>query len=149
MTKRFLFRSWVALGLLLTCFVSMAEQTVTQGPWVLHYMTMNTTDLTPEIAKIYGVERSKRRGLLMLNLQHRDVPLQSVEHRTEGTIRNLIGQDRGDAPRRVQEREAIYTLVEYRYSHLETLRFDFSVLPQGETTPLRLQFSQQLFTPGR
>jgi hypothetical protein len=42
--------------------VAMAEQAVRSGDWVLHYMTLNTTELTPEVAKSYGVCRSKRRG---------------------------------------------------------------------------------------
>lgn len=143
-------RLWVAAAiLLLSSGSSWAEQSVRQGPWVLHYMTMNTTELTPEVAKSYGVTRSRKRGLLMLNLQRADTPLVSVDHETTGTIRNLIGQTRGENLRRVQEQDAIYTLVEFRYSHLETMRFDFEVLPSGERSPVHLNFSQQLYTPGR
>lgn len=130
-----------------------AEQTVRSDPWVLHYMTMNTTELTPEVARAYGVRRSKARGLLMLNLQHQDQPVTSVDHRSEGVIRNLIGQTLSDPPRRVEQGGAIYSLVEFRYSHLETLRFDYTVYPQLDSTeptaPVRLQFNQQFFTPGR
>ncbi|MEN8719803.1 MAG: DUF4426 domain-containing protein [Oceanococcaceae bacterium] len=130
-----------------------AEQTVRSDPWVLHYMTMNTTELTPEVARAYGVRRSKARGLLMLNLQHQDQPVTSVDHRSEGVIRNLIGQTLSDPPRRVEQGGAIYSLVEFRYSHLETLRFDYTVYPQPDSTeptvPVRLQFNQQFFTPGR
>ena len=125
-----------------------AEQAIRQEPWVLHYMTLNTTELTPDVARSYGVSRTKTRGLLMLNLQRSDTPLQSIEHTSEGTIRNLIGQSRAEDPRYVKAGDAIYTLVEYRYSHLETLRFDFSVLPEGATKPIRLNFNQQMFTPG-
>lgn len=149
MTIRHLFPLLLGLVLLSSLSVGHAEQSVRQGPWVLHYMTMNTTELTPEIARSYGVTRSRQRGLLMLNLQRSDEPLVSVDHQTTGTIRNLIGQTRGENLRRAEEQDAIYTLVEFRYSHLETMRFDFSVLPLGETTPVTLRFSQQLYTPGR
>lgn len=144
------FSRWIlALASLFFATGSQAEQTVEQGPWVLHYMTMNSTELTPEIARNYDVERSKKRGVLMLNLQRQDTPLVSVDHRTEGTIRNLIGQTRSERIRHVVEGDAIYTLIEYRYSHLETMRFDLDVFPADGSPPIKLSFNQQLFTPGR
>jgi len=145
-------KTWIwSLALVSTLFAAgaHADQTVEQGPWVLHYMTMNTTDLTPEIARTYDVDRSKKRGLLMLNLQHRDQPQVSVDHRTEGTIRNLIGQTRSERIRNVVEGDAIYTLIDFRYSHLETMRFEFDVYPVDGSPPIRLSFNQQLYTPGR
>ncbi len=145
-------KTWLCiLTLASTLFAAgaRAEQTVEQGPWVLHYMVMNTTDLTPEIARTYDVDRSKKRGLLMLNLQHREQPQVSVNHRTEGTIRNLIGQARSERIRNVVEGDAIYTLIEFRYSHLETMRFELDVHPEDGSAPIRLSFNQQLFTPGR
>lgn len=154
MTTKF-WRRWLGvLVLSVGCAgPAIAEQTVRSDPWVLHYMTMNTTELTPEVARSYGVRRSKARGLLMLNLQHQDHPVESVDHRSEGIIRNLIGQTLSDPPRRVEQGGAIYSLVEFRYSHLETLRFDYTVHPQPgsseSTAPVRLQFNQQFFTPGR
>lgn len=141
-------RLLVLLGLFFAS-AAPADQTVESGPWVLHYMTLNTTELTPDVARSYGVERSKKRGLLMLNLQRRDTPLVSVDHRTEGTIRNLIGQTRTEKHRRVVAGDAIYTLIEFRYSHLETMRFDMQVFPEEGGPAIPLKFSQQLFTPGR
>jgi hypothetical protein len=129
--------------------VAMAEQAVRSGDWVLHYMTLNTTELTPEVAKSYGVSRSKRRGLLMLNLQHADGPVKSVDHRAKGTIRNLVGQTKIEEQRRVQTQDAIYTLVTFSYTHLETLRFDYQVQPAQSTDQISLKFHQQMFTPGR
>lgn len=129
--------------------VAMAEQAVRSGDWVLHYMTLNTTELTPEVATSYGVSRSKRRGLLMLNLQHADGPVKSVDHRAKGTIRNLVGQTKIEEQRRVQTQDAIYTLVTFSYTHLETLRFDYQVQPAQSTDQISLKFHQQMFTPGR
>lgn len=143
-------RALCALLLALLPGLAGAEQALREGPWVLHYMTLNTTELTPEVARSYGVTRSKRRGLLMLNLQRADDALRSVDHASSGTIRNLIGQTKLDELRRVEAGGAIYTLATYRYSHLETLRFDFEVSPlEAPGAPLRLQFSRQLYVPGR
>lgn len=141
--------AWLLVLSLLFSSLANADQTVEHGAWVLHYMTLNTTDLTPDVARSYGVDRSKKRGLLMLNLQRQDTPLVSVDHRTEGTIRNLIGQTRTERHRRVVAGDAIYTLIEFRYSHLETMRFDMQVFPEDGGSPIPLKFNQQLFTPGR
>lgn len=129
--------------------LAAAEQAVRSGEWVLHYMTLNTTELTPEVAKSYGVKRSKRRGLLMLNLQRDGGSVESVDHRAEGTIRNLVGQTKIEEQRRVQTSDAIYTLVTFSYTHLETLRFDYQIQPSGSSDQIGLKFHQQMFTPGR
>ncbi|MGB1556889.1 MAG: DUF4426 domain-containing protein [Oceanococcaceae bacterium] len=128
---------------------AQAEQTLEQDGYVLHYMTQNSTELTPEVAKTYGITRSRRNGVLMLNLQRKEAPLKSVDHSSKGTVRNLIGQSKTLDLRRVEADGAIYTLIEYSYSHLETLRFDIQVQPADGGAPLSLQFHQQHFTPGR
>lgn len=127
----------------------LAEQMVSAGPYRLHYIAMATTELTPEIARQYGVSRSARRGLLVLNLQHVDAPLTSLPATVSGSIRNLIGQDRLGEFRQVQEQDAIYSIAEFRFSHLETMRFDLMVQPEGSRVQVPLKFSQQFFTPGR
>nr|MBV6630442.1 DUF4426 domain-containing protein [Oceanococcus sp. HetDA_MAG_MS8] len=126
-----------------------AEQAIRSGDWVLHYMTLNTTELTPDVAKTYGVRRSKRRGLLMLNLQKAQGPVKSYDHSAEGTIRNLVGQTKIEEQRRVETKDAIYTLVTFSYTHLETLRFDYQVQPEQSAEQISLKFHQQMFTPGR
>lgn len=139
----------IAMSLLITTLAADAEQLVSDGPYRLHYIAMSSTELTPEIAAAYGVTRSARRGVLVLNLQHADQGLTSLPHAADGSIRNLIGQDRLGEIREVREQDAIYSIIEFRYSHLETMRFDFAVTTADRARPIILKFAQQFYTPGR
>ena len=141
--------SLAALALMLTSLPSWAEQMVEEGGYQLHYMAMVTSDLSPEVAKAYGITRSHKEGVAILNLQKSSAPLISVPAQVKGRIRNLIGQERLDDLREVREQDAIYWLATFDFSHLETMRFDLEVTPNGEKRPLVVKFSQQFYTPGR
>ncbi len=124
-----------------------AEQVLESGVWRLHYIAMVSTELTPDVARAYGITRSRKRGVLVLNLQRSDAPLISQPAEVSGRIRNLIGQERLGTLREVTEQQARYWIADFGFSHLETMRFDFTVLPQGESLPLQLKFNQQFYTP--
>ena len=66
------------LLLLLWPSLLWAEQVVEQDQHRLHYMAMVTQDLTPDVARIYGITRSRKQGILILNLQHASAPQVSV-----------------------------------------------------------------------
>lgn len=140
--------AWAFL-LLFACLPANAEQVLEQNGYQLHYMAMVTSELPPEVASAYDIVRSRKQGIVVLNLQHQDAPLVSVASQTTGRIRNLIGQERLDDLREVREQDAIYWIATFDFSHLETMRFDFQVTPQGSNKPLQLKFSQQFYTPGR
>ena len=40
-----------------------AEQMKELGPWQVHYSAFNSSFLTPEVAKAYGLERSRYNGI--------------------------------------------------------------------------------------
>ncbi len=125
-----------------------AEQFHQSGGYQLHYIAMVSSDLSPEVAQAYGVKRSGKRGLAVLNLQHQDEPLKSVPAKVTGQIRNLIGQERLGQLREVKEQDTIYWIAEFKFSHLETMRFEFQVDPEGPARPFTVKFSQQFYTPG-
>ncbi|MGJ8669819.1 MAG: DUF4426 domain-containing protein [Oceanococcus sp.] len=126
-----------------------AEQVIEHDGYRLHYMSMVTDELQPEVAKAYGITRSRKQGILILNLQHEDAPLVSVPSTTTGRIRNLIGQERLDDLREVREQDALYWIATFDFSHLETMRFEFQVKPASSKTSVPLKFSKQFYTPGR
>lgn len=140
--------------LLITLLVTLslpvgAEQVLEQDGYVLHYVDLNSLELTPDIARQYGVERSKARGLVIMNLQGDDGGFDSVPAKVSGKIRNLIGQQRMEWLRSVQEQDAEYHIASFRFSHLETMRFEFEVWPDGAERPLTLKYNRQYYTPGR
>ena len=69
---------------------SQAEQWVDQGPWRVHYAAMASRDLTPAVARQFGVTRSAKRGLLVLNAQRvSGVETTPVAATGNGTVRSL------------------------------------------------------------
>jgi hypothetical protein len=86
---------------------------------------------------------------MMNKMKHADGPLKTFDNPPTATIRNLVGQTKIEEQRRVQTQDAIYTLVTFSYTHLETLRFDYQVQPAQSTDQISLKFHQQMFTPGR
>lgn len=142
-------RFFLGLLILVHSGVTLAEQVLAQDGYRLHYMAMVTEELSPEVAKSYAITRSRKQGILVLNLQHESAPQISLPSKTNGRIRNLIGQERLDELREVREQDAIYWIASFNFSHLETMRFEFQVLPAGSDSVLDLKFNQQFYTPGR
>ncbi len=140
-------KRWVTLLLVLLSLPAQAEQIIESGPYRLHYMAMVTYELPPQVAEVYGITRSRKQGIAVLNLQHVDQPQVSVASTVTGRIRNLIGQERLDDLREVREQDAIYWIATFDFSNLETMRFDFQIDPEGPHGPFPLHFSQQFYRP--
>lgn len=133
------------LGFLLSS-PAAAEQWVDQGPWRVHYAAMASRDLTPAVARQFGVTRSAKRGLLVLNAQRVSGQKTSpVEASGQGTVRSLIGHQQPLALRAAQEGPVHYLLAEFDYVDQEHLNFDLQVQPDGAPAPLTIRFKQQFY----
>ena len=67
-----------------------AEQKQVLGNWDVHYIALNTTFLSPEVAKQYGIVRSRFNALINISvLDRKDKSAQSVI--LTGEAKNLIG----------------------------------------------------------
>ncbi|MFC3092666.1 DUF4426 domain-containing protein [Alteromonas sediminis] len=136
--KRFLL---VLITLFSCTSVTYAEQKKVVGPWDVHYMVVNTTFLTPEIAKANGIVRSKYNALVNISvLDTDDKKAQLVA--IDGEATNLLGNKKKLSFKRVQEGQAIYYLAVVPFRDKETLRFDIS-LRQGNTND-SLKFQQKM-----
>lgn len=54
--------------LMLLCTGVSAEQMEKLGKWDVHYMVVNTTFFTPDIAKRYGIVRSKYNAIVNISV---------------------------------------------------------------------------------
>jgi hypothetical protein len=137
------------LVLLLTaCSAAYAQQSQDFGTFVVHYNTLPTEMLTPEIARSYGITRSKSRALLNISVMRKaeDGQDKAVTAEVSALATNLTGQLNRVPMREVREESAIYYLGELRVSHEETFNFEVSVKPEGESEVRNLRFRQQFFT---
>ena len=127
----------VALGLMFSSQVN-AEQKQVLGSWYVHYIALNSTFLTPDVAKQYGIVRSKFNALINISvLDRQDKAAQSVV--LTGTAKNLIGVVKKLTFKQVTEGQAIYYLAVLPFSDLEQYRISIDINDGLEQKTLKFQ----------
>lgn len=112
----------------------------------VHYSVFNSSFLTPEIAKSYGITRSKNQALINIAVirKNEDGTSQGVSAIVKGTVRDLIyTNDLDFFP--VREEKAIYYLSPLRISDKQDIYFDISVQPDPNRSPYHLKFKKRLY----
>ncbi|MDH4046830.1 MAG: DUF4426 domain-containing protein [Gammaproteobacteria bacterium] len=115
------------------------------GNHVVHFSAQLTDQLPPEVARAYNILRSKNRAMLNVSI------LEATSGKpVSGTVTvktvNLTGQLKNVVMRKIQEQEAIYYIGETPVANQETLIFDISVIPEGETEASSVRFKRQFYT---
>lgn len=125
-----------------------AEQSMNFGDYTIHYSAFTTDILTPDVAKGYGIPRSRNRVLLNISVLKKVMGTtgQPVKAAVTATATNLSGQLRDLSVRELDEHNAIYYIAETTVAHEETLKFSVRVIPDGDTAPVQFSFDQQFFT---
>lgn len=121
-----------------------AENMKTFGTLDVHYMAIGATFLTPEVAKAYGIQRSKYNGLINISVLDNSKdgkPAKSVS--ISGTAENLTGQFKRLEFEQVKEGSAIYYLAQINYRDKEKLSFDITINDSGKS--YQLEFSQTFY----
>lgn len=121
-----------------------AENMKKVGNLDIHYMAIGATFLTPEIAKAYGIERSRYNGLVnisVLDNSQKNTPAKTVV--MMGKARNDLGQIKSLEFREVKEGMAVYYLAQIKYSHEETIHFNIDIIDGTEKHSIK--FSQKFY----
>jgi hypothetical protein len=127
---------------------ALAENATKIPGYTIHHNAITTDQLAPDVARSYGIQRSRNRGLLNVSVI-KDVPGTTGTPATatvKATSRNLQGLIRELPMREVRDGAAVYYLGEFPVEHQETLSFTVQVRPQGETTSYTAELSQEFFT---
>ena len=116
------------------------------GDYELHYNAVRSDSLQPDIARAYGIERSKNKVLLNISVLNK-AGGNSVAGDADVHVvtRNLNGQVKDITLRRVAEEQAIYYLGEVSFSGAETLVFDITATPTGSTLPITASLTREFF----
>lgn len=135
------------LALVLAPSAAMAEQSVKFGDIEVHYNAMPTSELLPEVAKNYKLERSQTRGLLTVSVLRKNQlgVGQPIKAEVTAHVVNQYSQLGNIDLREIQEGPAIYYLGEFRMSPPDTLKFTLSVTPQGSAKPLKVEFDRKVY----
>lgn len=138
----------LALNLLLLSGMALAQQPVRDGDIVVHYAAMSTQDLSPTMARQYGIRQNNKRAMLLINLQRQTAPGKTTPVRgtANGTARNLIGDQQTLTLRPASDGSTQDLIAEFDIEHLEFLTFDVDVKPEGAKHPLKVKFQRQFFS---
>ncbi|MES9832175.1 MAG: DUF4426 domain-containing protein [Candidatus Thiodiazotropha sp. LLP2] len=124
-----------------------AENSTTIPGFTIHHNAIPSASLEPDVARQYGIQRSKYRGMLNVSI------IKSVEG-TIGTsseaivmakANNIRGQLISIPMRKVTEGEAVYYIGEFRIADQETLNFELKVQPRGERRFYTAKLSQDFY----
>ncbi len=121
-----------------------AENMKKLGSMNVHYMAIGSTFFTPEIAKVYGITRSRYNGLVnisVLDNSQKGTPAKSVS--IVGKAKNNLGQFKELEFKEVKEGSAIYYLAQVKYNNEETIHFDIQITDGTEQQ--QLKFSQKFY----
>lgn len=135
------------LGLMLLFSTAQADQKVTFNGYELHYIALNSTMLTPEIAGQYGLARSGQQALLNLSVlkqRRNDVAVPVPNAEVTVRVRNLLGQSNRLDMRVIEEQNARYFIGSVPFDDREVLWFDIVVSIPGERD-FEYSFSQELW----
>ncbi|TMM46842.1 DUF4426 domain-containing protein [Colwellia ponticola] len=118
-----------------------AENMKKLGSMNVHYMAIGSTFFTPEVAKAYGITRSRYNGLVNISVLDNSQPGHPAKVVSiTGEAKNNLGQFKDLEFTEVKEGEAIYYLAQVNYSNEETLHFTI-MLNDGKEKQ-QLKFSQ-------
>ncbi len=106
----------------------------------VHYIALNSTFLTPEIASTYNIIRSKYNAFINISVLDNTLthtPAKSVNLVRSAT--NLLGQKKSLIFTEVKESHAIYYLAELNFTHEETYFFTIDIFDTGDKKTLKFQ----------
>ncbi len=152
--RAFAFRMAFPVLILLLAAIAAAGTSAGQsrdiGDYVVHYNTVNTSMLPPEVARAYGIQRSGSRALLnvaILEKSDTDDELDTpVTAEVTASSVNMTGQRRNIRMQEITDQDAIYYIGTFRIHDEETLDFSVRVTPShSEQDASEIRFRQQFF----
>ncbi|RMH39874.1 MAG: DUF4426 domain-containing protein [Gammaproteobacteria bacterium] len=120
----------------------------TIGDVVIHYNVFNASQLSPDVARQYGISRSGNYGVVNVSVRKGkpgdDKPLRAS---VKGFARNLLSQVKSLDFREIEEKGAIYYIATFRFDNEERLKFELQVQPEGMSSPVAIKFENQFYNP--
>jgi hypothetical protein len=111
----------------------------------VHFNALRTDELTPDVARAYGIERSANRVLLNVSLLRKEADGRTtpVDGRVNARARNLNGQLKNLEMRRITEGPSVYFIGEVGISGTEILVFDIDATPRDAPATYSVQFKRE------
>ncbi len=118
------------------------------GDYVVHYNALPTEVLQPDIARQYGITRSKFRGFITVSVLKKTATASGkpVKAQISASASNLNQQSKTLSLRQVEEGSSIYYVDDFRITNLETLNFKLKIKPEDSDKTFSVNFRQKFFT---
>jgi hypothetical protein len=117
------------------------------GDYQVHYNAVRSDELSADVARAFGIERSANRVLLNVSMVRKDADERTspVDGMVTATAHNLNGQLKDLQVRRVTEGQSVYFIGEVGIAGAEILVFDIQARPEGQTNPYKVQLKREFF----
>jgi hypothetical protein len=117
------------------------------GEFVLYFNALNTDQLSPDIAREYGIVRSKSRALLNVSIHRKrdNGQTEAVTGAVSASAINLNGQLKTMTLREIREEAAIYYIGELAITDGEVLIYTVDATPSNEPSRFTVRFKKQFF----
>jgi len=118
------------------------------GNYTVHYNVFNSKNIPAEVARIYNLTRSKDIALVNISLTKTENGATSLGLPAKVSVKavNLMQQSKDLDFTEIKEMDATYYIAKFRHTNEEDIRFEVSVIPEGENKPLMVSFTRKLFT---
>jgi uncharacterized membrane protein len=118
------------------------------GAYTVHYNVFNSKNIPAEVAALYKLTRSKDIALVNISLTKTESDVTSLGLPAKVSVKavNLMQQVKALDFMEIKEPEATYYIAKFRHTNEEDIRFEVSVVPEGESKPLTVSFTRKLFT---
>lgn len=116
------------------------------GNYQVHYSSLNTSFLSADVAKAYGITRGKDKALLNVAVLKKQSNGQYLPVQAKVTVELYDLIHKKNLPvQEVVEEYAIYYLAPFDIDHKVTVYFTVVAQVEGRQTPLEIKFKRKLY----
>jgi hypothetical protein len=125
----------------------LADNSTSVSGYTIHHNAFTTDTLTQEVAKAYGIQRSRFRGLLNVSVIKEEAGTtgKSVPAEVEVKTVELSGQANRLPMREIKEQDATYYIGELAVQNGQKVTFAIEVSPEGSDEKINMTMDQQFF----
>lgn len=117
------------------------------GEYTVHYNVLNSTFITPDIARHYQLTRAADQVLVNINVTrtHNGETSLGIPAAVSGTATNLMQQQKSLSFKEIDEGNATYYLAPLQHSNEELINFTVTVQPESASKPFVIKFNRTLY----
>jgi hypothetical protein len=119
------------------------------GDYIVHFNALSTADLPAEVARGYGITRSKNRAMLNVSIIRKEEGTtgRPVTGSVSARATNLTGQLKTVEMREIVEEggAAVYYIGETQVANAETLIYTIDVTPINESSRFSATYKKQFY----